>query len=230
MPLQCRLRTVFMAWVAWHARAEIEAARTEIERLRQMLGKKSDSIWQMSKDQLVQIALQELGVTLAQAEGMTVLVLREKIRRQRILLKEQEDPLNSLPKGLERLKFSQLVAEIDKRGLPLPSGAGPNQATRASMILAIRDDVDVRLMVQNAGQAPRERPSKSTSMGKGHCSEQGHQPTKLQLAVPCKNCGEKTHWTKDCPALKAESGADAGDWDMLEPEVPKGKGQGKLPQ
>jgi len=226
MPLQCRLRTVFLAWVAYHGRTEIEMARTEIERLRQMLGKKSDSIWQMSKDQLVEVARQELGMTLAQAEGSTVLILREKIRRQRVLLKESEDPLNSLPKGLERMKLSELIAEIDKRQLPLPSGAGPNQATRAAMILAIRDDVDVRLMVTRSGQAPQERPAQPSAPGKGHCTEQGHQPTKVKLTSPCKHCGEKGHWMKDCPALKAESGAD-GDWNMLS-EVPKGKG--KMPQ
>ena len=58
-------------------RAPLQSA-TEITRLTKKLGKKSGSIWNMDKSELVEVARMELGVTLAQAEKMTVTVLREK--------------------------------------------------------------------------------------------------------------------------------------------------------
>ena len=61
-----------MAWVANHGRVEVEMARSEMTRLRQMQGKKADSIWEMPKRELVDAARMELGMTQAQAEKDTV--------------------------------------------------------------------------------------------------------------------------------------------------------------
>ncbi len=103
------------------------------------LGKESDSIWKMNKAELVELARRELGITLMAANAETVLVLRERIRAQREMLKTVVDPYDQVPKGLEKLKLEELKLEVQNRNLPLPE-----KPTRARLILLIRDDVTAR--------------------------------------------------------------------------------------
>ena len=86
-------RACLTAWRIVTMEILMGAARTEITRLTKKLGKKSGSIWNMDKSEIVEVARMELGLTLAQAEKMTVTVLREKIREQRQILKMAQDPM-----------------------------------------------------------------------------------------------------------------------------------------
>ena len=82
----------------------------------------------------------ELGVTVAQAEKMTVTVLREKIREQRQILKMAQDPMMQVPKGLERMLLEDLKIEAMNRDLPVE-----DEMTRPQLIVLIREDVEYRL-------------------------------------------------------------------------------------
>jgi hypothetical protein len=114
-------------------RASLEAASTELARLG---SKKKTSVWTMNKAELVELARKELGLTVTQAEKETVLVLRERIRATRSATAVAGVPLTRPPKGLDRMLASDLKEQLVIRGLP-----EPEQATRARMIMMIRDDV-----------------------------------------------------------------------------------------
>ena len=81
----------------------LEAVRSELGRLKEKLGKQAESIWRMKKDELVEVARRELGLTQAQAQEETVLVLRERIRSHRFENRYQQmmstNPDAHLPKG-----------------------------------------------------------------------------------------------------------------------------------
>ena len=124
-----------------------EAAQTEVERLKMKRETGSESIWHMKKEELVEVARRELGQTRAQAEKETVLTLRELVRRKRKDNQFQENPLNSLPKGLGAMKKEELMDEALKRNLPTE-----NQ-TRAGLILLIRDDVESRAVLNENAQS-----------------------------------------------------------------------------
>ena len=124
---------MFQSWALMVTRASLEAASTELARLG---SKKKTSIWAMNKAELVEIARKELGLTVTQAEKETVLVLRERIRATRSATAVVGDPLSRLPKGLDKMLVSDLKEQLVIRGLP-----EPEHATRARMIMLIRDDV-----------------------------------------------------------------------------------------
>jgi hypothetical protein len=127
------------AWQLYGKKVLAEALSTEVERLKVKLGKKSDSIWTSNKAELVELARAELGMTIAAAERETITVLKERLRSRRQMLKTAVDPLDLIPKGLERMKLDELKEEIEKRKLPLPP-----KATRPALIVLIRDDVTNR--------------------------------------------------------------------------------------
>ena len=82
-----------------------------------MLGKKSDSIWQMNKAQLAETARKELGMTLVQAQKETATVLRERLRRLPNVEEVKEDPLATLRKGLEKKSLDDLKEIHQERSL-----------------------------------------------------------------------------------------------------------------
>ena len=127
------LRLIFQSWALTSTRASLEAASTELARLG---SKKKTSIWAMNKAELVEVARKELGLTVTQAEKETVLILRERIRATRSATEVVGDPLTRLPKGLDKMLVADLKTELVIRGLP-----EPEHATRARMIMLIRDDV-----------------------------------------------------------------------------------------
>jgi hypothetical protein len=100
---------------------------------------KETSIWAMKKDQLIEVARMELGMTISAASKETVIVLRERIRSQRAMLKEVLDPHDAIPKGLEKMNLAALIQETEDRNLPIPI-----KPTRPRLILMIRDDVATR--------------------------------------------------------------------------------------
>ena len=100
----------------------------------------------MKKDELVEIARRELGLSQAQAQGETVLVLRERIRSHRVESQFQQmlstNPDAHLPKGLQRMTHPELTQECTRRGIEIPSGSSNRaQATRVQMIILIQDHV-----------------------------------------------------------------------------------------
>ena len=135
-------------------------------RLQDQVGKESSSIWKMNKGQLIEEASKELGLSWAEGEGKTVVVLRELLRSHRNKFEELQRSGESLrelmrsneqvafcrvPKGFERMKLAELIAEAEARSLPLPSGRPTRDArwaqggpTRPQLIVMIRDDVDAR--------------------------------------------------------------------------------------
>ena len=166
------MKALMTAWrMIVQARA-LEAASKEALRLGKLVGNKGNSIWLMNKEELVELAMEELGFSRRIAEKDTVTVLRERLRRNRDLMKEEADPMAAAPKGLEKMVHSDLVRECSKRGIsvePLPGQRGAI-ATRPQMILKIREDVELRSM-PSAGAAtatassaePSRRPRPSTA-------------------------------------------------------------------
>ena len=124
----------------------VEVLKSENRSLSERLGKQKDSIWQMRKEELIEVARRELGMPRYDAEKETVTTLREKIRRNRSQSQEEADPIMTLPKGLERMTAERLCNECQMRGLdvsPLPGQRGTIK-TRAQMILLIREDVELK--------------------------------------------------------------------------------------
>ena len=142
------LLEVFQAWRLVGALTMLAGFRAEVERLRSLVQKKSASIWNMHKSELVEAAVRELGMNLAAAQAETVIVLRERLRKNRAATQEEADPMLRVPPGLERMLHSQLLEECKARGLDtqaLPGSRGEHR-TRPHMILMIREDVDRRVI------------------------------------------------------------------------------------
>ena len=153
------LKMMFQAWAWMMARVCVEGYATEVGRLNKLLGKRSSSIWTMNKSELVETARKELGMTMIQAEKESVTALRERIRSARAVTSMVTDPLAKLPKGLEKLTLAELKEEALVRDLP-----EPDPATRAKLIVLIRDDVASRLIL--------ERPSSSTTDRRANTSSE----------------------------------------------------------
>ena len=138
------LRLVMSNWRLVAVQTSNQALLTENERL-QMINPK-ESIWQMRKAELIELAIAELQVTRAAATKMTVEELRERLRLERKKAKDEEDPLQRLPKGLSKMTAAQLRAECTQRLIsvaPLPDEKRLTK-TRPQMMLEIRHDVDRR--------------------------------------------------------------------------------------
>ena len=94
----------------------------------------------MKKQDLVRVALTELGMDLADAQANTVPFLREKIRIARAS-KNPSDPLAKPPKGLARMSLEELRENVRERDLTLNT-----DHTRVQLQIMIQDDVFVRIM------------------------------------------------------------------------------------
>ena len=135
------MRLAISNWRLIAVQTSNQALLAENERL-QLINPK-ESIWQMRKAELVELAVTELMLSRTTAAKMTVEELRERLRISRKQAKEEEDPLNRLPVGLGKMTSSQLVVECNQRLIsvaPLPGEKGITK-TRAQMLLEIRNDV-----------------------------------------------------------------------------------------
>ena len=144
------LRLALTNWWLVTALTVSQALKTENERLRLINPK--ESIWQMKKAELIEVAISELGFTRVQASSRTVIELRELLRKARKQHQEEEDPLRKLPPKMEKLTADELVKECTRRSIsaaPLLGEKGPRK-TRAQMTIAIRDDVARRLTPKEA--------------------------------------------------------------------------------
>ena len=152
------LRATFQAWELYVTKAYVQSLETENERLRTLVKKKSESIWEMTKADLVEVARRELGMTKTQAEKDTVIILREKIRRNREVVAEAQDPMLVLPKGLQRMNHADLLLEMERRNLPIPENP-----TRPMMILMIKEQVDFLSQTAATSQETNPPTSETTS-------------------------------------------------------------------
>jgi hypothetical protein len=142
------LMMMFRSWALMMTRSNLEALATEVARLQES-GSKKPSIWTMTKDQLAEAARKELGLSQTKAQAETVTTLRERLREVRRIRMTTLDPMASAPKGLGKLSLQELKEEAIVRALP-----EPDPATRAKLIVLIRDDVAARLSVENAVMQP----------------------------------------------------------------------------
>ena len=74
-------RMMFVAWrdeINGRMRAALMA---EVARLKAIAGRREESIWLMRKEDLIQCAYRELGVSRTAAERQTVVTLRERLRQ-----------------------------------------------------------------------------------------------------------------------------------------------------
>ena len=143
---------MFQAWALITVRQKAAAAVTEVDRLRKKFGAKATSLWTMNRDELLEVARTELGMTKGKTDLENVITLREKIRRVRKLTSAKTDPLAQTPKGLTSMSSTALQAEIESRGLP-----AMDKQTRPAMIVQIKDDVAARSLLSE-----RETPSESS--------------------------------------------------------------------
>ena len=138
-----------------HLEDVIADLRAEIDVLQQQALPET-SIWRMKKEQLVEVAIEELSITRAQATKSNMDTLKQRIKQSRDMLKTHADPLACLPKGFSMMSYAELVREMTKRNLPMPEGMnGPHRAcTRGFMKVKIEDDVEQRVILLGR-QAPQ---------------------------------------------------------------------------
>ena len=164
-----RLAAVFGQWRLITVLRVTEALRSEVERLQEEEGKRAESIWHMTKEQLIEVARQELGMKREIASKETVVTLREKIRSHRKSQNTDGDPLLTLPKGLSKLSSEQLAYECHLRGLDPSTTDRPGHQwkTRPQMITMIRDLVDRNNSSSAAGSQEGRQKRNATSSKTG---------------------------------------------------------------
>ena len=150
------------AWSRFVARLHLEEARTEVARQAIKLGKSANSVWSMNKSDLVRTAMNELGLSLANAESKTVIVLREMIRSARQVHQAVTNPLAAVPKGLEKMSREELLQEAHDRSLP--ADPGDKNVTRARLILMIRDSAESHRTVSTQNQSSTSAGSEMTGL------------------------------------------------------------------
>jgi hypothetical protein len=161
IPKTLALRQIFLTWLVGTVQSSKDVLDATVQSLAAQQAKKSDSLWSMNKAALIETARKELGYTWAFAEKYTVTELRELIRRNRDSGQAVLDPFQALPVGLSKLKQDELMTECHLRSIILS-----RPMNRASMILAIRDDVDQRRLLSvtpTAEDLEQENPTMSAS-------------------------------------------------------------------
>ena len=136
------LKLVIMHWRLFVTRLALEVSQTELARrmpkTRSLF--QAPSIWEMNKLELVEEARRHLGMTQVQANSKTVVVLRELLKTARAQEETVLDPMCRIPPGLEKMPKAALIEEMKLRSLPAAF-------TRSAMIVAIRDQVESRVIL-----------------------------------------------------------------------------------
>ena len=130
------------------------------------------SIWRMKKEQLVEVAIEELSLTRSEAKKSNLESLRQRIKQSRDMLKTTEDPLAVKPVGFGKMSREELVRQMEMRNLAMPQGmSGHHRAcTRGFMKVAIEEDIAQRLILSGR-EVPqtqadlRETPGMSSTSG-----------------------------------------------------------------
>ena len=127
---------------------QVRDLQEQVEVLQEQI-EPENSIWRMKKEQLVEVAIEELSLTRSEAKKSNIESLRQRIKQSRDMLKTTEDPLACFPKGFGKMSHPELVREMEKRNLPMPQGMnGHHRAcTRGFMKVAIEEDIKQRLIL-----------------------------------------------------------------------------------
>ena len=141
---------VFLKWALFVTRKTKDSYALEMVLAKERGGDKPTSIWKMNKSELVHVARAELSMALAEADGKTVVVLRELIRNNREKTKASQDVHERIPPGLEKMKLAEMLVECKARALP-----EIEKPTRPRLIQMIRDDVDMRLGMVHSLESSR---------------------------------------------------------------------------
>ena len=156
------LSEVLAQWRMYTMSVLLAGFRAEAGRLGELLKTKKNDIWSMRKEELISIAVTELDISKSEASTMTVVVLRERIRRARAERTEAADETLMIRKGLEKKTQVELQVECQFRGIDV-LGPGGKPKTRAAMIIDIREYVQVQQQEQQRQQLQQTRASSSTS-------------------------------------------------------------------
>ena len=108
------LQAMFLAW--WGATKDTANQRlaTENRHLQKMAGKKATSIWDMSKEMLIEVALRELpNMTREVAKATRKGAFQHMIKKHR----DATEVTPMLPKGLARMRHEELMREAQARGI-----------------------------------------------------------------------------------------------------------------
>lgn len=125
------------------------------------LGRKKDSIWEMRKPQLVQAARERLGMSVQEAE-------KETVGQLRLLLKEfnqlQAAAEGERVTGLSRKKHAELMNLCDQMGIPTEdSGGKMGLKCREAMIRDIRNYLKGDLDSTSSGTRATAAAQRSTT-------------------------------------------------------------------
>ena len=156
-------RNVLLEKVA-RLQMEVEGFETEVARLlTQASGSdKPSSIWHMKKDELQQVALEEMNMPLAESIHVVVPLLRDQIRRHRDMSKATADPLAKVPTYLARRSHAELVEMHAERGL-----AAPDKNTKVALMQMIRDDCTRRQLAEKQSNLQWTQETEATSSANG---------------------------------------------------------------
>ena len=99
-PATIFLRILFATWKEKAFAMQAKATKADLQRMKKLLAKQSNSIWLMKKQDVVDLAISEIGMTRADADVETLTMFRERIRRTREFQAQMDDPLVKIPIGL----------------------------------------------------------------------------------------------------------------------------------
>ena len=165
---QWLLRAVFHVWSVMGWQARVKYLENTVERYRQQLGARAESIWAMNKAELVNRVVSTLGKARAEME-------KETVGQLRLMLREHADQEKAvatimLPKGLARMKKAELEEACLERGLTYEG------LTREQMIRDIKNHAkEVEQEARAEEGAPPTQPNITSS-------ETG--PTRVPTARP----------------------------------------------
>ena len=129
------LALVFLAWKAEWATGEYGRLKDENKRLAQSLGRQATSIWHMRKADLVDAAVKELKMSRAVAEEHRVGELQLLLKEARAAAEaavSPDNPLESVPAGISRMKLAELQQQAEARSI------APGKMGREEIIRAIK--------------------------------------------------------------------------------------------
>ena len=158
------VRLLLSQWRTVVLQSRLARLENEVKELEAKDEERTSSMWTMRKEELIQKVHDDLGITRAHAESMTVLTLREKLRAHKAAVVRMANPLCVVPKGLEKMTRDQLIQDCIAREITeMVLSDGTGEVTRPKMIVAIREDVERRQQDQKNQSAtsavvPNQKP------------------------------------------------------------------------
>ena len=157
-PKDLILRQIFHAWSVVSLQAANLALDQMVQTLAAKQAKRSDPLRSTNKADLLETARKELCYMWAYTEKFTVLELRALLKRNRQTVRQGIDPFETLPKGFGKMAQADLITELHLRDIVMPQ-----PMNRASMILAIRDNVEQRRLLSAVTPTEEDLENQNTS-------------------------------------------------------------------